>query len=150
MIERKSKRVPLDAKGLIRHDELFRVSLGSKRDPAVEAWLVGKPLELRAVAKEWFEVMRQCGDDVCELLHDGCPVACIDDVPFGYVNTYKTHVNVGFFRGAMLSDPSKLLVGTGKRMRHIKIQPNSAVNAAAVRALIEAAYADLKARLQAE
>jgi hypothetical protein len=49
--------------------------------------------------------MRQCGDDVRELMHDGCPVACIKDAPFAYVNTFTSHVNVGFFHGAKLSDP---------------------------------------------
>jgi hypothetical protein len=46
--------------------------------------------------------MRGCGDDVRELVHDGCPVACVADAPFGYVNVFRTHVNVGFFYGAML------------------------------------------------
>jgi hypothetical protein len=53
--------------------------------------------------------MRQCGGDVRELMHDGCPVACVADAPFGYVNTFKTHVNVGFFQGAALEDLSGLL-----------------------------------------
>ena len=32
---------------------------------------------LGAIAHEWFEVMRKCGDEVREILHDGCPVACL-------------------------------------------------------------------------
>lgn len=47
--------------------------------------------------QRWFEVMRDCGDDVRELLHDGHPTACIGDAAFGYVNAFKAHVNVGFF-----------------------------------------------------
>jgi hypothetical protein len=55
---------------------------------------------LGAVAHQWFEVMRKCGDEVRELLHDGCPVACLGDAPFGYVNVYSvSHVNVGFCKG---------------------------------------------------
>jgi hypothetical protein len=27
--------------------------------------------------------MRQCGGDVRELMHDGCPTACVDDAAFG-------------------------------------------------------------------
>ena len=92
--------------------------------------------------------MRRCGDDVRELMHDGCPVACIEDAPFGYVNAFKSHVNVGFFYGAMLEDPAGLLVGSGKRMRHVKLQPDSDVDPAALRNLIDAAYADIKVRLQ--
>ena len=74
----------------------------------------------------WFEQMRQCGDDVRELMHDGCPVACVEDAPFAYVNEFKSHVNVGFFYGAMLEDPAGILEGSGKRMRHVKLKPGSA------------------------
>ena len=35
--------------------------------------------ELGAIAQRWFEVMRDCGDDVRELLHDGHPTACVAD-----------------------------------------------------------------------
>jgi hypothetical protein len=64
-----------------------------------------------------FVRMRQCGDDVREMMHDGCPVACVQDAPFGYVNSFKSHVNVGFFYTAALRD------------------------------LIDAAYLDIRARL---
>ena len=56
--------------------------------------------ELGPIAQRWFEVMRDCGDDVRELLHDGHPTACVGDAAFAYVNAFKAHVNVGFFRGA--------------------------------------------------
>ena len=67
--------------------------------------------------------MRDCGEDVRELLNDGCPVACVKDAPFAYVNVFKSHANVGFFHGSALQDPAKLLEGTGKRMRHVKLRP---------------------------
>ena len=69
--------------------------------------------ELRAIAQRWFEVMRDCGDDVRELLHDGHPTACVADAAFSYVNAFKSHVNVGFFQGAALDDPLGLLKGSG-------------------------------------
>jgi hypothetical protein len=59
-------------------------------------------------------------------------------------------VNVGFFCGASLADPAGLLEGSGKRMRHVKLTPGREPNAAALRALIAAAYADIKKRLAAE
>ena len=68
--------------------------------------------ELGASAQRWFEVMRDCGDDVRELLHDDHPTACVGDAAFGYVNAFKAHVNVGFFRGAEIADPEGLLEGT--------------------------------------
>jgi hypothetical protein len=94
--------------------------------------------------------MRQCGDDVRELMHDGCPVACVEDAPFGYVNSFKSHVNVGFFYGAALKDPAGLLEGSGKRMRHVKLRPDLELNTAILRALVDAAYLDIRARLGAQ
>ena len=93
--------------------ELLRFNGAVERDPAIDAWMKEHAGELGAIAVQWFEVMRKCGDEVRELLHDGCPVACLGDAPFGYVNAFTSHVNVGFFRGAALPDPSRLLEGTG-------------------------------------
>ena len=92
--------------------------------------------------------MRKCGDEVRELMPDGCPLACLGDVPFGYVNVFTSHVYVGFFHGASLPDPQRLLQGTGKFMRQVKLRPGTATNAAALRRLIDAAYADIKARVE--
>lgn len=106
--------------------------------------------ELGAIAERWFAVMRACGDDVREVLHDGHPTACVGDAAFAYVNAFQAHVNAGFFRGAELADPAGLLEGTGKFMRHVKLRPDRGVDATALRKLIEAAYADMRARLMAE
>ena len=106
--------------------------------------------ELGAIARHWFEFMRGCGDDVRELLHDGHPTACVADAAFGYVNAFKAHVNVGFFRGAEIADPEHLLEGTGKFMRHVKLRPEHHVNATALMNLIKSAYEDMKGRLNAK
>lgn len=118
-----------------------------KRDPAIELWMLEHSGELGAIARHWFEVMRGCGDDVRELLHDGHPTACVGDAAFCYVNAFTSHVNVGFFRGAELPDPAGLLEGTGKLMRHVKLRPDRYIDADALAALIEAAYLDIKARV---
>jgi len=128
--------------------ELLRFNGTLERDPAIDAWLNKHGGELGAIAHEWFEVMRKCGDEVREILHDGCPVACLGDAPFGYVNAFNSHVNVGFFQGAALPDPARLLQGAGKRMRHVKLRPGAATNATLLRRLIEAAYSDIKARVE--
>ena len=119
-----------------------------ERDPAIDAWLNKHRGELGAIARDWFEVMRQCGDEVREVLHDGCPVACLGDAPFGYVNVFTSHVNVGFFHGASLPDPAHLLLGTGKRMRHVKLKPGTPTDDASLNRLIENAYADIKSRIE--
>lgn len=128
--------------------DILRFNGAVERDPAIDAWLKQHTAELDAIARHWFEVMRNCGDEVRELVHDGCPVACLGDVPFGYVNVFKSHVNVGFYHGAALPDPALLLQGTGKFMRHIKLKPGTPTNAAALSSLIDAAYSDIKARVE--
>ena len=127
---------------------LLRFNGAVERDPAIGAWMKEHRGELGAIALEWFEVMRRCGDEVMELLHDGCPVACLGDAPFGYVNVFSSHVNVGFFHGAALPDPARLLQGTGTFMRHVKLRPGTATDAASLRRLIETAHSDIKARLE--
>jgi hypothetical protein len=144
------RRIALDLRGLIGRTDIFRLSGSVKRDPAVDIWLSDGPVELQSIAQKWFVGMRQCGDDVRELMHDGCPVACVEDAPFGYVNSFKSHVNVGFFYGALLEDPAGLLEGSGKRMRHVKLKPGPELNTAALRDLIDAAYVDIRARLGGE
>ena len=128
--------------------DFLRFNGGVERDPAIDAWLAERAGELGAIAHRWFEVMRGCGDEVRELLHDGCPVACLGDAPFGYVNVFTAHVNVGFFHGASLPDPSRLLQGNGRYMRHVKLRPGTAIDDAALRVLIEMAYSDIKARVE--
>lgn len=128
--------------------ELLRFNGAVERDPAIDAWMNARAGELGGIAREWFEMMRNCGDEVRELLHDGCPVACLGDAPFAYVNVFKSHVNVGFFHGAALPDPSRILQGDGKYMRHVKLRPGADTNAAALSKLIDAAYADIKARVE--
>jgi len=150
MRQNRPRRVALDLRGLIGMQDIFRLSGAAKRDPAVDIWFSHGPIELRSIAQEWFVRMRQCGDDVRELMHDGCPVACVEDAPFAYVNSFQSHVNVGFFYGAMLGDPAGLMEGIGKRMRHVKLNPGREFKAAALSGLIDAAYADLRARLGAE
>jgi hypothetical protein len=98
-------------------DQIFRINGVVNRDPGIDIWLKGQPGELGSMA------------------------------PFGYVNVFKSHVNVGFFMGAHLKDPTRLLEGTGKNGRHVKLKQGVAVDSAALRKLIDAAYWDIKARL---
>ena len=129
-------------------NDLFRLSGAGKRDPIIEEWL-NKTDPLTAVARTWFRRIRACGEDVLELMHDGHPVACIEDAAFAYVDVFKSHTNIGFFYGAHLDDPAGLLEGTGKNMRHVKLKPGREPDTVALGKLIDAAYLDVKIRLRA-
>ena len=130
--------------------DLFLLPGALRRDPEVEAWFSRPEDVLRQVALPWFQRMRDCGEDVREILHDGCPTACVGQAAFAYVNAFSAHVNVGFYQGAALPDPAGLLHGAGKRMRHVKVRWSQPVDAAALGALIAAAYRDIRLRLAAE
>ena len=125
-------------------DARLRFDGAVARDTQVEAWFARRNDALGVIARVWFERMRECGQDVVDLVHDGCPVACVQDVPFAYANAFTRHVNVGFFSGAYLPDPKALLQGTGKRMRHVKLFPGEAVDADGLAVLIDAAYRDAR------
>lgn len=128
-------------------NDLLRFPSAVRRDSKIEAWFSDFADPLRLMTRTWFERMRGRGADVRELLHDGCPVACVGDAPFGYVNAFKAHASVGFFYGAMLADPASLLEGAGKRMRHVKLRPGKELDVDALSDLIEAAYHDIRRRL---
>jgi hypothetical protein len=127
---------------------LMRFPDARQHDSAVDRWFGEQAGELGKIARTWFEVMRDCGDDVRELLHDGHPTACVGDAAFAYANAFTAHVNVGFFHGAELPDPHGLLEGTGKFMRHVKLRPGEVISADALRELIVAAYQDIRQRLE--
>lgn len=136
---------------------LIRYTGVSRHQPAIDVWLSQQDPALADVAREWFARMRRCGDDVRELLHDRYPrrshprpsvggaIACVTNSPFAYVNVFHDHVTVGFYRGAFLADPAGLLEGSARFMRHVKLRPGTDMNSSALQALIEAAYADMKA-----
>jgi hypothetical protein len=130
-------------------DALKRYPTASRRDPRVEAWFEAPDRELRRIVRPWFDQMRACGE-VRELITDGHPVACAGHAAFAYVDAFAAHAAVGFFYGAELPDPARLLEGAGKRMRHVKLRWGKPADAAALGELIAAAWADIQARTRLE
>lgn len=128
----------------------LRFNGAMRHEPQIEKWFESRRPDLAAIAREWFTEMRACGQDVTELLHDGHPTACVGDAAFGYVNVFASHVNIGFFHGASLDDPARLLQGTGRFMRHVKAEAGALPARGPLNVLVEAAYADIKAKVLAE
>jgi hypothetical protein len=128
-------------------EPLFTLNDTVETDPAITHWWAEKPADLSKIAFQCFQVMKSLGKDVREVLHDGMPTACVGKYPFAYVNAFKSHVNIGFFYGAFLTDKEAILQGNGKRMRHIKLKPGELLFENSVYPLIFIAYADLKHRI---
>lgn len=123
---------------------LMRFPTAVPHEPAVDAWFDARPGPLGDLARHWFEVLRACGPDVRELLHDDHPTACVGDAAFAYVNVFTAHVNLGFFRGADLPDPDALLEGSGRFMRHVKLRPGAEPARSALTQLLRSAYTDMQ------
>lgn len=122
----------------------------SKRVPAeVKAFLAAYDAEVQAIALQARALVLEIVPDALEQI----------DVPakmlaYGFAATYqdlicvimpqKSYVNFGFPRGATLNDPKKLLTGTGKRARHVKLTEAKQVNMPELRALIQGSVKQIK------
>ena len=58
---------------------------------------------------------------------------------FCHIPVYTNHLNLGFNKGALLSDPDNLLEGTGKLIRHIPVRSIADFDNEQVRGLIKEA-----------
>ena len=63
---------------------------------------------------------------------------CAGDA-FCHINAYSRHVNLGFYRGAQLPDPQRVLQGTGKKFRHIRFDSPDDLELGYLRTYIRAA-----------
>jgi hypothetical protein len=63
---------------------------------------------------------------------------------FCHIATYRTHVNLGFNRGALLPDPGGVLEGTGKLIRHITIHSENDLARPVVRKFVQSAIEQVK------
>ena len=63
---------------------------------------------------------------------------------YAYIAVHGSHVNLGFYHGVSLPDPTGILQGAGEQLRHVKIQDVSSIKSAAISALLRAAIAERK------
>jgi hypothetical protein len=59
--------------------------------------------------------------------------------PMCFFSIAKHHITFGFLRGTSLPDPAKLLEGTGKNLRHVKVRTVEDLGKPALRKLIQSA-----------
>ncbi|MCE7990618.1 MAG: DUF1801 domain-containing protein [Roseivirga sp.] len=127
--------------------KLLRYTGKDLQDIHFTDWLEQKPVALHQIAQKWFNAIKHSGSETEDIFHDNYPIVCVDSAPFAYINVFTSHVNLGFFYGAYLPDPTGLLEGSGKHMRHIKLRPGVNHNEKEVLILLECAYADILQRL---
>lgn len=109
-----------------------------------ESFLDGFAPDIRELALRTRELVRSVMPDAHEMLRPsyrtiayGRGQKMADEIC--YISPLSSGVNLGFHFGTQLPDPSGLLKGTGKLMRHVRIQKKDDLDDPAVRALLEAA-----------
>jgi hypothetical protein len=131
-------------------EPLFRLTCAKRDDPGIENWFFDPALPLRSILRPCYADLRDLGEEVGFVLHDGAVTACLGDAAFAYLAAFRAHAALGFFRGAHLRDPARLLQGTGKSMRHVKLHPGRLPATAALQDLITAAHADIRVALASD
>jgi hypothetical protein len=66
---------------------------------------------------------------------------------FGYICPVRDYVRLGFYYGGSLPDPSGLLVGEGKRLRHVKIYSPAEAGRPEIRQLLVDGFRERQAAL---
>ncbi len=112
---------------------------------AVRAWLEHLPSEKKPTVETLRRLIGLVAPEAHEIIyHDalgyGPTESGFDRIV--YVTVFETHVNLGFFFGGFLPDPEGLLVGSGKRMRHLKIRSLQEAEHPALTRLLAQAWAD--------
>ncbi len=69
---------------------------------------------------------------------------------YTYILPHAKWVNLGFFQGAFLPDPTGLLEGAGAKMRHVKIRNLETCRNPAIREMLATALKERKAALGRE
>jgi hypothetical protein len=93
----------------------------------IELLAARRPLVM-PLALELREMVMGAAPDALELVYSNYAVVDVftftgrQSDAFCHIVAYANHVNLGFNQGATLPDPRKLLVGTGKKIRHIHIE----------------------------
>jgi hypothetical protein len=115
-----------------------------KDNPVIEQWLEKLPLDVQKITRKLIAVARKNMPNAHEFIYHDAVGYSVNDSPFDRIcyiaPQNKGYVNFGFFFGAGLPDPQKLLVGDGKRLRHVKIRSEDEAQNPALAQLIAATW----------
>jgi hypothetical protein len=118
----------------------------SQLEADVERLLAEHPAELQAIERALRSTIRAAFPDAIEQVDFGNRLIAfgrsmkIRGLLFAII-AHHAHVNLQLADGADLADPTGLVEGTGKRIRHVKIRSVEAASSPAVVALVLAQLA---------
>lgn len=121
-------------------------------DP-IEAFLAGNSPEVQAISRTLRAIVKSAMPQANEILfashnHIGYSFSESMGDRVCYVCPMKDYVRLGFMFGTYLADPDQLLVGTGKRLRHVKVRTVQEASHPALQQLVQAAWADALAHMK--
>lgn len=95
----------------------------------IEKFLASLPEEKRDLALKVRDIILEADKSITEDIKWG-NLSFMSNGNIGFIYTYKSvpYINLGYMRAVELTDPKKLLEGTGKGMRHIKISSVKDIN----------------------
>jgi hypothetical protein len=104
-----------------------------------DLYLADQPTKNRAVIRALRAFVKKTAPELEESVKwgNGCWVK--GKAPVAYVYSDEDHVQFGFFHGASLEDPRRLLEGKGQYVRHTKVRKASDIDAKAFGALLRQA-----------
>ena len=114
------------------------MSSASRRSQDVDKLLAEIDTPQRAVARALRQLVLETGADLQEKVMYGVPwyrgkaYVCA-------IVAHSDHTNLEFYHGSSLRDPARILEGTGKNLRHVKVHAVDVVRRPSLRALLREA-----------
>jgi hypothetical protein len=119
----------------------MKMRMDPKRNSAthVNAYIRAKNPKLQPVATGLRALIKTVAPQVKEGVNPwGLPMFDSSG-PFGYFMIGKSHVTFGLYEGTSLDDPERLLEGTGKNLRHVKLRSVEDLKRPGLRKLVKSA-----------
>jgi len=109
----------------------------------LEDFLSTQPVDAQALTLDLRDLVLSMAPEAIEQIDTSANL-----LGYGYAQTYKhlicviilykDYVNLGFPCGVDLPDPNRLLQGTGKKARHVKVKSKEQITSLNLRALVQA------------
>lgn len=93
--------------------------------PNIEKHIESCPTQIREIIKKLRSVAKASMPGADEFLYHDAVNYKLPESPdtwITYISPQRNYVRLGFYFASNLFDPKKLLEGTGKRMRHVKVR----------------------------
>jgi hypothetical protein len=122
------------------------------QDP-IEAFFAGYPPEVQSISRTLRAMVQDAMSQANEILfarqnHIAYSFSMSRRDTICYICPLKDYVRLGFMYGTHLSDPHKLLIGEGQRLRHVKVRTGEEAKNPALKQLVEEAWADAQTHMK--